>query len=181
MSFTGTHTLGPETATLTVRTGKKGAASKAGHNLRMQVGAWSARLALGEDGTGSELTLTADSRSFTVLEGTGGVKPLADDDKANIRQTIDDEVLKGGTIAFHSTTVTASPDASRLSVQGELDLLGTPRPLRFDLTLGEDGRLSGTAVVKQTDWGMKPYSALFGALKVADEVEVTVEGRLGGG
>ena len=35
--------------------------------------------------------------------------------------------------------------------------------------------LSGKAVVKQTDWGMEPYSALFGALKVADEVEVEVD------
>ena len=32
-------------------------------------------------------------------------------------------------------------------------------------------------MVKQSEWGMKPYSALFGALKVADEVEVTLEGR----
>jgi Flp pilus assembly protein TadB len=35
--------------------------------------------------------------------------------------------------------------------------------------------LRGAAVVKQTDWGMKPYSALFGALKVADEVEVAID------
>jgi hypothetical protein len=35
--------------------------------------------------------------------------------------------------------------------------------------------VSGSAVVKQTDWGMKPYTALFGTLKVADEVEVRLE------
>ena len=35
--------------------------------------------------------------------------------------------------------------------------------------------LTGSATVKQSDWGMKPYSALFGALKVADEVEVAFE------
>ncbi len=38
--------------------------------------------------------------------------------------------------------------------------------------------LSGTAVVTQSDWGMKPYSALFGALKVKDEVEVVLEGHV---
>ena len=37
---------------------------------------------------------------------------------------------------------------------------------------------SATAVVKQSAWGMKPYSALFGALKVADDVEVVLEGHL---
>jgi hypothetical protein len=34
-------------------------------------------------------------------------------------------------------------------------------------------------VIKQTDWGMKPYSTLFGALKVVDEVEVSLDARLG--
>ena len=29
-----------------------------------------------------------------------------------------------------------------------------------------------SAIVKQSDWGIKPYSALFGALKVADEVQL---------
>jgi hypothetical protein len=35
----------------------------------------------------------------------------------------------------------------------------------------------GRAVVKQSDWGMKQYSILFGALKVADEVEVAIDAR----
>ena len=38
-----------------------------------------------------------------------------------------------------------------------------------------DGTLRGSVVVKQSDWDMKPYSALFGALKVADEVEVAID------
>jgi hypothetical protein len=43
--------------------------------------------------------------------------------------------------------------------------------------MSPDGHVRGSAVVKQTDWGIKPYSALFGTLKVADEVEVAVETR----
>ena len=30
-------------------------------------------------------------------------------------------------------------------------------------------------MIKQTEWGITPYSALFGALKVADEVAVAVD------
>ena len=41
--------------------------------------------------------------------------------------------------------------------------------------------LTGTATLKQTDWGCKPYSALFGTLKVADEVRVEIDGRLAAG
>ena len=51
------------------------------------------------------------------------------------------------------------------------------RPLAFALTL--DGEhLTGRAQVKQTDFKLKPYSALFGTLKVADVVEVTIDATL---
>ena len=62
-----------------------------------------------------------------------------------------------------------------MSVRGELTLVGEARPIAFDLTVGEDGKLSGSAVVKQTDWGITPYSALFGTLQLADEVEVVID------
>jgi polyisoprenoid-binding protein YceI len=67
--------------------------------------------------------------------------------------------------------------ADGLSVTGDLTLRGTTRPLAFDLEL-RDGRVRGTAVVKQTEWGMKPYTALFGALKVADDVRVEIDAEL---
>ena len=51
-------------------------------------------------------------------------------------------------------------------------------PVEFELGLGADGAVSGSATLTQSDWGIKPYTALFGVLKVADEVEV--EGRTGG-
>ena len=66
-------------------------------------------------------------------------------------------------------------------VEGELELCGKRRPIAFELAAGGDGRLTGTAVVRQSEWGMKPYSALFGTLKVADDVEVTVETDARGG
>jgi hypothetical protein len=38
--------------------------------------------------------------------------------------------------------------------------------------------VNGSAVIRQSEWGIKPYSTLFGALKVADDVRVEFEGRL---
>ncbi|MET0925854.1 MAG: YceI family protein, partial [Solirubrobacterales bacterium] len=98
-----------------------------------------------------------------------------DDDKAGIRQTIDDEVLEGTPIEFRSTRLELGDP---IRVEGELELCGERRPIAFELKPAGDGRLTGTAVLRQSEWGMKPYSALFGALKVADEVEVTLEGRI---
>jgi polyisoprenoid-binding protein YceI len=161
--------LGPSDGTLTVRTGRTGAVAKAGHDLRLEVTAWEATY---EDG---RVELTADATSLKVREGTGGMQALDDGDMANIETTIDDEVLKREQIVFRSTEVTET--AGGLSVRGDLTLLGATRPLAFDVAVA-DGALTAVAVVKQTDFGIKPYSALFGALKVADEVKVELEARL---
>ena len=168
--------FGPDNAQLTIRTARTGAASKAGHDLLLEVGSWEATLDMPEGaGAAGALTLTADSRSLRVLEGTGGVKALDDDDKANIVKTIDDEVLKGCAIEFRSSRVERRPDGS-LSVAGELELGRRRAPVVFELT-NRDGRLAGAATVKQTAFGIKPYSALFGTLKVADEVQVAIEAQ----
>jgi hypothetical protein len=162
-------TLGPENGTLTVRTGKGGAAAKAGHNLVIEVQRWQAEL------TPQSCELTADARSMRVVSGSGGMSPLGDEEKAGISQTIDEEVLQGGSIAYRSSAVTARDGG--YEVEGELDLLGVTRPLAFALAVDGD-RLTGSAQVKQTDWRIKPYSALFGTLKVADVVEVSIDATL---
>jgi polyisoprenoid-binding protein YceI len=164
------YTLGPDDGTLSVRTGRTGTVAKAGHDLLIHVDRWSATLDLDTP----KVTLDADATSLHVIEGTGGMKSLDEDDRANIRQTIDDEILKRVEISFRSTEVQQSD--GRLAVRGELTLVGATRPITFDLALDDD-HVSGSAVVTQTEWGMKPYSALFGALKVADEVRVEIDAR----
>jgi polyisoprenoid-binding protein YceI len=172
----GTYRLGPGDGTLSIRTGRTGAAAKAGHDLVIEVTAWEGTLRVGDNPADTSVELEADPTSLHVREGSGGMQSLGDDDKANIRATIHDDVLKGRAITFRSTAVTGAD--GQLNVQGELTLAGTTRPLAFDLAVGDDGRLTGAAVVKQTDWGMKPYSTLFGALKVADDVRVEIDAVL---
>lgn len=169
---THAYVLGPQTATLTVRTRKGGAIAKAGHNLRIEVTAWRATLDLGDE---PSVELTADARSLRVREGAGGVQSLDSDDMAGIDKTIDEEVLKGAEIAFRSTKVTRTEDG--LDVEGTLELGGVHKALAFKLGLDGD-RFTGTATVRQTAFGIKPYTALFGTLKVLDEVQVEVAGTL---
>jgi polyisoprenoid-binding protein YceI len=173
----GTHTLGPQAAELLVHTRRTGAAAKAGHDLVIEVTSWTGTLEVGQDASQSSVSLSADGGSLRVREGTGGIQSLGDEDKENISKTIDDEVLKRSAVEFHSTAVERDPAGKRLRVQGELELLGQRRPVQFDLT-SSDGKLKGSATVKQSDWGIKPYSILFGTVKVADEVVVTIEGNL---
>ncbi|HEU0023637.1 MAG TPA: YceI family protein [Thermoleophilaceae bacterium] len=177
MSFrTGSYRLGPENATLSVRTERSGAAAKAGHDLVIHVTAWEALLEVADDPGGTGMQLTADPGSLRVITGTGGMQALGDDDVASINKTIDEEVLGRQEIRFRSTAVEA--DGDTLRARGDLTLVGNTRPIEFDLAAGEGGAVNGTAVVTQTAFGMKPYSALFGALKVTDEVQVVLEGHL---
>jgi polyisoprenoid-binding protein YceI len=173
----GRYALGPDDGTLSVRTQRTGAAAMAGHNLLFHVTSWEAVLVVGDDPSDAVIEVSADGGSLRVQEGTGGVQSLSDDQKAEIEQTVDNEVLKGEQISFESKSVRADGDGLR--VEGDLTLHGTTRPLGFDVAMTGDGMLGATAVIKQTDWGMKPYSTLFGALKVVDEVEVSIDARLG--
>lgn len=176
----GTHTFGPENGVIWIKTGRAGAAAQAGHDLLIQVTAWQGTLDVGKDSAQTSVTLDVDATSLRVRDGSGGMQALGDDDKASIEETIDDEVLKRMNIEFRSTAVQALADGSRIVVQGDLTLLGNVRPLGLELAVGDDGSLSGSVTIKQTDWGMTPYSTLFGALKVADEVEVVFNASLAG-
>ncbi len=168
----GTYSFGPENGSMWVKTERGGAAAVAGHDLMIQVTGWEVTLEVGSDPAQSSVTARVDSTSLRVREGFGGMQPLDDADKENIRQTIDDEVLKGTEIAFRSTSVQVSEGG--FAVEGELTLVDNVHPLAFDISVDDSGRLASTIVLKQTDWGLQPYSALFGALKVADDLEITV-------
>jgi polyisoprenoid-binding protein YceI len=177
----GTYTLNSDHGALSVRTRRGGAAAKAGHDLLIEVGSWEGTLKLAEDPAASSITLTADAGSMRVLEGTGGMTKLGDDDKDGIKRTIDKDILKGCTVTFESSAVRVGGggvSGQGFDVDGELELLGRRAPASFVLTIDDGGHLRGSATVKQTDWGIKPYSALFGTLKVADEVEVAVDAQL---
>ena len=170
----GTYTLGPDDGTLVVRTTRTGVAAKAGHDLLIEVTGWQATLEVAA--TASSFALEADARSLRVREATGGLQALGVEDLAGIAQTIDDEILKGCTIEFRSTQI--QPTAAGLSVHGALTLAGSTSPVAFEIASGAAGEVSGTAVLTQSDWGMTPYSTLFGTLKVVDEVEVSLDARL---
>lgn len=139
---------GPENAELTVHTKRAGAAAKAGHDLTILVERWSATV------DGDAVTVEADPRSLSVVKGEGGITSLGQEEMDAIKQTIDEDVLKGQPIRY---------------ADGRLTLNGVTRPIDVSF----DGT-SGSAVIKQTDFKIKPYSALFGTLKVADEVVVKV-------
>ncbi len=148
-------------------------AQKVGHDLIIDVGEWEAAAEISADGTLSAVQLHAQPRSLQVREGLHGIKPLTDKDRASIHKTIDEKILAGRPIAFRSTAV--EPGDGGLTVRGELELAGTSRPASFELTAAADGRVRGTLPVTQSEWGIKPYRGMMGALKVRDTLEVVID------
>ena len=173
MSFqAGRYRLG-RNATLAVRTERAGAAAKAGHDLLIHVTVQEATLVVADDPGDTTMELTADATSLPRDRGHGGIQALGDEDVASIHQTIDDEVLDARTSA--SARRACRPTATR-SAQGDLTIVGHTQPIEFDL-------VSGDAAAARQPSSRRPrsaptYSALFGALKVKDEVQVVLEGHL---
>ncbi len=164
------HALGPANASLVIKTYREGVAAKVGHDLVMEAERWEATV------DGETVSLEADSRSFAIREGLRGMKPLSDKDRADIRKNIDEKVLGGQPIAFRGS---ARRDGAVLVVDGELTMGGASRPLMASLPI-EAGRVIGTIPLTQSEWGIKPYRGLMGALKVRDELEIVIDAPLPG-
>jgi polyisoprenoid-binding protein YceI len=175
---TGTHSLGAGNASLQVRTYREGVAAKAGHDLIIDVTRWDATVEVAEEPAGWTVELNADPRSLEIREGLRGVKPLTDKDRVEIGKNIDEKILGGHPIQFRSTAVRAADDGERLSVEGELSMAGSTRPLTADLSVEGRGGIRATIPLTQSAWGIKPYRGLMGALKVRDEIEVVIAANL---
>jgi|SRR5215218_146772 len=164
----GTHSFGPSNGSLKVKTSREGAAAKAGHDLVLGVTSWDATV---EGGDSPSIKLTADPGSLEVIEGTGGAKPLSDKDKAEIKKSISGKVLGSSQISFQSSDVNDS------AAKGELSIAGSSSSVDVPLNVSGD-KISGSITLSQSEFGIKQFKALMGALKVSDQVTVEFEGSL---
>ena len=174
---TGTFTLGPGAGRIIIKTGRVGVAARAGHDLTIEVTSWSARVEVpAEDAggvTAATISADLDLGSLAVREGSGGVKPLTDSDRADIKKTISG-ILGYGTATFTSSRIIRI-GATGGAIEGTLMLNGTSQPVRLQVAEPAPGRYRGTATILQSAFGLKPYVGFFGALKLKDEVTVEFE------
>ena len=193
MADSGTYEFGPASGRVFVKTGREGLAARAGHDLTLEITQWSARVTVpGAEGGGiAAATLTAelDLGSLAVREGTGGAKPLTDKDRrdiqAQVRKILGDSARAGFAsqrVIPSSTSSSGAPSAG--AIEGTLTLHGVSRGVRLQVSSPEPGRYRGSGTVRQSEFGITPYSGFFGALKLLDEVtvefEVTIEGLKNG-
>ena len=161
-----------------VFTFKEGLLSPVAHNLKLKA----AQLRLEVDDATRQVRLTVDAASIRVInamkEGVEDPGALGDKDRAKIEENLRDSVLevrRFPEIRFESTEVV--PEGEGFRVKGALSLHGVRGELSFPVRRIETGGASrwvGEVSLHQPDFGIKPFSAMMGALKVKPDVTVRV-------
>jgi len=176
--ITGTHQLGPGSGRVLVKTGREGLAARAGHDLTLEITRWSAQVTVPADGDLAAATVTAqlDLGSLAVRAGSGGAKPLSDKDRRDIQAQARKILGDPAKAAFTSARVIPAPGAAANgAIEGVLTLHGATQPLRLQVTGSAAGQFRGGTTIRQTDFGIAPYSGFFGTLKLKDEITVEFE------
>ncbi|OBG67539.1 MULTISPECIES: YceI family protein [unclassified Mycobacterium] len=160
---------------LLLATGVRGRAARMGHRLTIAMTRWHATVSwAGSEPAAVELVVETDS--LEVLRGEGGVKGLSAPEKALVRSNAlkSLDASRFPEIRFVARAVDKTGDGYRLS--GELTVRGKTRDHVIELRtedLGDAWRMSTESTVRQTDYGVKPYSLLMGSLQVADDVALS--------
>ena len=168
-------TLDASDGELLIRTGVTGRAARMGHRLTIAMPRWQATVSwTGAEPVTAELTVEVDS--FEVLRGEGGVKGLSGPEKTLVRSNAlkSLDANRFPEIRFTAQVIEKTGDGYRLT--GKLQIRGTSRDHVIDLRtedLGDSWRMSVESRVRQTDYGIKPYSLLMGSMQVADDVSVS--------
>ena len=168
-------TLDAADGELLVSTGVAGRAAQLGHRLTIVMKRWQAAVSwAGGEPVSAELAVETDS--LQVLRGDGGVKGLSGPEKAVVRSNALKAMGAGRypELRYTADAIDRTGDGYRLT--GKLQIRGESRTHVIDLRtedFGESWRMSAQSTVRQSDYGVKPYSLLMGSVRVADDVTVS--------
>jgi polyisoprenoid-binding protein YceI len=170
-------TFDASSADCRVFTFKDGALSALAHDLELRV----TRFAIEVQQSGRDHTVTAtfEAASLVVVHALKNGQPtdqLSESDRRKIEKTIGDvlDVRKHPQIRFEATVVAqSSPGGDGFVLTGQLALQGRRRTMGLQAR-PRNGRMTVEATVHQPDFGIRPYTALLGALKVRPDVQVRI-------
>lgn len=165
-------------AELLVFTRKEGLLSRLGHDLKLAA----TRFRIEVDATTGQVEASCEAASFGVRcalhDGKEDPGELSPDNRAEIDRNLQRDVLDS---AHHPTmrlSATASPAPASEGqgswrIRGTLSLRGITRPVEIPVRRVDD-KLVAELVIHQPDFGIKPFSAAFGALRVHADVRLEV-------
>jgi len=177
-SRTRTYTIVPSESSFWVFVGKTGLFSALAHDHEIGVKSFSGRVVVPAAGAGGgSLEMEVEAPSLAVLD-----KKPSEEDKKKIFNSMHNEVLESAKyqkITFKSVSVSDvkqnGNDAYSFVVNGDLTLHGATKRIAIPVAATVTPQLlraTGKYTLKQTDYGIKPYSAAGGTIKVKDEIVV---------
>ena len=167
------YKINPQLSEMLIYTTNSGFLAEAGHKLEIKVHDISGTLKLDPKSLSTGvLEMKVVSHSLKVNNST------PEKDKKEIEETLCDKVLECDSfpfITFKSTEVDTT-DPSYSKITGDFTLHGVTHriPLMIDISQ-ENNQIEakGEFKLKQSDFKIKPPSALGGTLKVKDEIKIT--------
>jgi polyisoprenoid-binding protein YceI len=168
-------TLDESDGELVIGTGVTGRAARMGHRLTIVMRRWHAAVDwAGGEPVAAELVVEVDS--FEVLRGEGGVKGLSGPEKVLVKSNALSSLDAGRYPEIRFITDVIDKIDAGYRLNGGLHIRGKTAKHVIDLhteDLGDGWRMSAESSVRQTDYGVKPYSLLMGSVRVADDVVVS--------
>jgi hypothetical protein len=149
---------------------KDGLLSRLGHDLRLRLDRFEVEV------DGSQLLGRFDPKTLHVdtamRDGVPRPGELSDKDRREIEKNIADRVLqvaKYPEVRFEGDVI--SSEASDVRVSGTLTLMGHSESMALEVHR-RSGLLEAETTLIPSRWGIKPYKALMGALRIQDRVGI---------
>lgn len=159
---------------LTLLTGVTGRAARMGHRLTIRMNEWSADVEFAR-GIPKTATVTIPVSGLEVVSGEGGVKGLSGPEKSlargNALKTLGADRFP--TISYACDDIQQTD--SGYVMHGAATICNVTRALDVPVTVAaeSDGYGLGFRLsVRQSDFGVEPYSLMMGSVQVEDDIQV---------
>jgi hypothetical protein len=184
--------LDPDTSTVRIYVFRGGKAPKLGHNHVLSAPMFEGTFHLSSAGASSSRfdlrfrldQLVLDKPEHRAALGANFASPMSEDAiEGTRRNMLGDKMFQAGTYPLvRIRSMQISGDAPKFAARVEVELHGQTREQWVALSvngLPDALRVTGAFVLRQTDFGVQPFSILGGLLAVQDEVvvEFDLQGR----
>ena len=180
----GSYCLDTNSGDLNVYTFKEGLLSKLAHDLLIDITDFKVNLEVPEAGfvSGSlELEIQANSlKVVCALKDGERTDALKEKDIADIERDMGVKVLhpdKYPTATFCSKTIQEKDGGYKIN--GDLSLHGVTKSIDFDIDANGE-HIKGMITLLQKDYGIKPFKAMMGTLKIKNEINIDFDLPLNG-
>ncbi len=168
-------TVTQDNASVEIHAFKAGLLSAVGHDVKLRV----SRFSITFDADEPSATATFDPRSIVAVcaikNGEDDLAALSAKDLETINGYVNKDILRTSRhpeITFETSDMYDEGDGS-WEIEGDLSLHGSTRPLTISAELDGD-HIVGELTLNQPAFGIKPFKAMMGALKIRPDVTIII-------